>query len=66
MFEDDPIPDFYREVNKNITCYEPLERYLHNNPGLILSEAGPGTGARANFILNALDAADEDGDGSTL
>lgn len=70
MFEDDLILDFYREVNKNVICYEPLEQYLglvsHKNPGLKVLEIGAGTGATTDFILNALGAANEDSDGSTL
>ncbi|KAL8971948.1 MAG: hypothetical protein Q9183_000811 [Haloplaca sp. 2 TL-2023] len=70
MFEDDSIPDFYREVNLNVICYEPLERYLelvsHKDPGVKILEIGAGTGATTDFILAALNASPEDGDGSTL
>ncbi|KAL8658296.1 MAG: hypothetical protein Q9226_001112 [Calogaya cf. arnoldii] len=70
MFEDDSIPEFYREVNRNVICYEPLERYLglitHKSPGLKVLEIGAGTGATTDFILGALGAANHDGDGSTL
>ncbi|KAL9636598.1 MAG: hypothetical protein Q9204_002194, partial [Flavoplaca sp. TL-2023a] len=70
MFEDDSIPDFYREVNMNVICYEPLERYLelvsHKNPGLRILEVGAGTGATTDFILNALNGSSDDVDGSTL
>ncbi|KAL8902861.1 MAG: hypothetical protein Q9207_004326 [Kuettlingeria erythrocarpa] len=70
MFEDDSIPEFYREVNEKVICYEPLERYLdlvsHKNPGLKVLEIGAGTGATTDFILAALGAAYDDGDGSTL
>ncbi|KAL8860211.1 MAG: hypothetical protein Q9178_003475 [Gyalolechia marmorata] len=70
MFEDDSIPEFYREVNQKVICYEPLERYLdlvsHKNPGLKVLEIGAGTGATTDFILAALGAANGDGEGNTL
>ncbi|KAL8846747.1 MAG: hypothetical protein Q9221_008190 [Calogaya cf. arnoldii] len=70
MFEDGSIPEFYREINQNVICYEPLERYLglisHKNPGLKVLEIGAGTGATTDLILGALGAANHDGDGSTL
>ena len=70
MFEDDSIPEFYREVNQKVICYEPLERYLdlvsHKTPGLKVLEIGAGTGATTDFILGALDATNNDGDGCTL
>lgn len=70
MFEDDSIPEFYREVNMNVICYEPLERYLelvsHKNPGLKILEVGAGTGATTDFILNALNASPEEVEGGTL
>ena len=58
MFEGDSIPDFYREVNSRVICYEPLNRYLdvmsHSNPGLKILEIGAGTGATTDLILDAL------------
>ncbi|KAL9074826.1 MAG: hypothetical protein Q9161_001964 [Pseudevernia consocians] len=58
MFQGDLIPEFYREVNQKVICYEPLNRYLdilsHNNPSLKVLEIGAGTGATTDFILDAL------------
>ena len=58
MFEGDFIPEFYREVNQKVICYEPLNSYLdilsHSNPGLKILEIGAGTGATTDFIVDAL------------
>lgn len=58
MFADDSVPEFYREVNSKVICWEPLYRYLdtmsHKNPGLKILEIGAGTGASTDFILDAL------------
>ena len=58
MFEGDSIPEFYREVNRKVICYEPFNRYLdlmtHSKPGLRVLEIGAGTGATTDFILDAL------------
>ncbi|MCJ1389859.1 hypothetical protein MMC18_002716 [Xylographa bjoerkii] len=64
MFEDDSVPEFYREVNSKVICYEPLYRYLdtmtHKNPGLKILEIGAGTGSSTDFILDALKDHDEE------
>ncbi|MCJ1386254.1 hypothetical protein MMC17_009380 [Xylographa soralifera] len=64
MFEDDSVPEFYRDVNSKVICYEPLYKYLdtmsHKNPGLKILEIGSGTGSSTDFILNALKDHDED------
>ena len=69
MFEDESIPEFYREVNEKVICYEPLQRYLdivsHKNPALKILEVGAGTGSTTDFILNALNVYHEGG-GNTL
>ena len=58
MFEDDAVPEFYREVNREVVCYEPLKKYLkllcHKNPGFKMLEIGAGTGSTTDYILNAL------------
>ena len=68
MFQDDSVPQFYRDINKDVICYEPLNRYLaaisHKNPGLRILEIGAGTGATTDFIFNAL--SHEGGDARTL
>lgn len=64
MFEDDLVPEFYREVNDKVICYEPLFKYLdamsHKNPGLKILEIGAGTGASTNFILDTLKGHEKD------
>ena len=64
MFEDDSVPEFYREVNSKVICYEPLYRYLdtmsHKNPGLKILEIGAGTGSSTDFILDALKPHDKE------
>lgn len=63
MFQDDSVPEFYREVNNKVICYEPLYKYLdaisHKNPGLNILEIGAGTGSTTNFILGALETRDK-------
>lgn len=63
MFEDDSIPEFYREVNRQVICFEPVNRYLdlmcHKNPGLKILEIGAGTGATTDYILEALGAREQ-------
>ena len=63
MFQDDSVPEFYREVNSKVVCYEPLYRYLdamsHKNPGLTILEIGAGTGASTDYILDALKSHDK-------
>ncbi len=58
MFQGDAIPEFYKEVNRRVICYEPLNSYLdllsHSNPGLKVLEIGAGTGATTDFLLDAL------------
>lgn len=63
MFQDESIPEFYREVNRQVICFEPLIRYLdlmcHKNPKLRILEIGAGTGATTDYILEALGACDQ-------
>ena len=58
MFQDDGVPDFYKEINRRVICYEPFNRYLellcHKNPGLKILEIGAGTGATTDFVFNGL------------
>ena len=58
MFEGDWVSDFYREVNRKVICYEPLNRFLdaivHKDPKIRVLEIGAGTGATTDFILEAL------------
>lgn len=64
MFQDDLVPEFYREINNKVICYEPLYKYLdatsHKNPGHKILEIGAGTGASTDFILDALKAHDNE------
>lgn len=63
MFQDDSIPEFYREVNRHVICFEPLNRYLdlmcHKNSGPKILEIGAGTGATTDYILEALGAREQ-------
>ena len=58
LFQGDLVLEFYRGINANVICYEPLNRYLdamsHKNPALKVLEIGAGTGATTDFILEAL------------
>ena len=67
MFENDAVPEFYREVNNNVICYEPLLKHLdamsHKNPGLRILEIGAGTGASTDIILDALNHHDKGSSG---
>ncbi len=60
MFQDDSVSEFYREVNREVICYEPLNRYLdlmcHKTPARKILEIGAGTGSTTDFILEALSA----------
>lgn len=65
MFQDGWVPEFYREINKNVVCYEPFNEYIdlmsHKNPGLKVLEVGAGTGATTDFMLDALSSHEEGG-----
>lgn len=58
MFQGEFIPEFYREINSKVICYEPVNRYLdamsHSNPGLKILEIGAGTGSTTDFIMDSL------------
>ena len=63
MFQDDAIPEFYKEVNQNVICYEPFNQYIgamcHRDPGMKVLEIGAGTGATTDFVLDALSSHEE-------
>ncbi len=65
MFQDDSVPNFYREINNKVICYEPFNQYLdlmcHKHPGIKVLEIGAGTGATTAFILSALSSHRENG-----
>lgn len=58
MFQDNSVPDYYKELNADVVCFQPFVRYLeamaHKNPGLKILEIGAGVGATTANILNAL------------
>lgn len=58
MFQDDCIPNHYREVNDDVFCFEPFARYLeaisHKNPALKVLEIGAGIGAVTGDVLGVL------------
>ena len=60
MFEDDFVSHFYKELNRNIFCREPFNRYIklicHKSPGLKILEIGAGTGGTTDLIIEALSA----------
>lgn len=68
MFQDDFIPQFYREINHQVIYFEPLNRYLdlicHKNPKLNILEIGAGTGATTDYILEALSSREQRGTGT--
>lgn len=63
MFQDDSIPEFYREINDSFICYEPLDQFLdalsHKDSGLKILEIGAGTGATTDHILDVLSGHEE-------
>ena len=65
LFQDDSIPEFYREMNSKVTGFGPLNKYLdamsHENPDLKIMEIGAGTGATTEFILEGLSSQKEEG-----
>lgn len=58
MFEDECIPNYYREVNADVFCFQPFARYLealsHKKPGLRILEIGAGIGAMTGDVLGVL------------
>jgi acyl transferase domain-containing protein len=64
MFQDNSVPDYYREVNAEVICFQPFVRYLeamaHKNPGLKILEIGAGVGSTTGYILNTLAPFGED------
>lgn len=68
MFQDDTIPNYYREVNADVFCFPPFARYLeaisHKNPELRILEIGAGVGAVTGNILGALAPSEGDHQGT--
>ena len=64
MFQDDCIPNYYKEVNTDVLCFQTFATYLdamsHKNPGLRVLEIGAGTGAVTEDILKVLAPLDGD------
>lgn len=64
MFQEDSIPNYYREVNDDVFCFQPFARYLdaisHKNPALRVLEIGAGVGAVTGDVLGVLASSDEE------
>lgn len=69
LFQDETIPNYYREINADVICFEPFARYLeaisHKNPGLRVLEIGAGVGAVTGNVLGVLAPSEGDRKGTS-